>query len=137
MINNFSEDTSELTPMELKLVKPICNGLRTKVGKNNAVSSTFIIKKMLEHGYPKISDSRIRKIIHYIRVNRLVPMLCASSSGYYVAENHRELAVYVDSLFQRMVSIAEDIKSYRADMPGKVDEIDRALLHKLQYGKLT
>ena len=57
----------------------------TKQGKAKAVTSTVICKAL------NINWPRLRKIINHIRINNLLPALCSSSTGYYVATNMEEI----------------------------------------------
>ena len=50
---------------------------------------------------------RLRKIIHFIRVNNLLYGLCSNSKGYYVAKNIQELEDNNKSLQQRIASQIE------------------------------
>jgi hypothetical protein len=79
------------------------NGLKTKIGKSNAISNKSIREAYLEKGI-KISDARVRKIINFIRIKGLVKMLCASSFGYYVASNDQEFKEYLKGLEERINS---------------------------------
>ena len=62
-------------------------------------------------GY-KVSEARIRKLIHYIRVNRLVKNIIATSKGYYIATTEEEIKSFVESLQQRINSIEEVKNSF-------------------------
>ncbi len=111
MIKGFEKETNELTDYELKLVNPIVKGLSTKVGKDSAVTNKTILEAMKKLNY-NVTASRIRKIIHHIRVNKLVPNLISSNTGYWIATSQEEIFDYIDSLHQRMNSINEVIKSF-------------------------
>lgn len=105
MITNFSEQTQELNDYELKSLLPIIiQGLKTKIGKDKAVTNKHICKALKNFGH-KLTDSRLRKIIHHIRANDLVPLLIATSKGYYVSNNDEEIQDYIKSLQERANSI--------------------------------
>ncbi len=105
MIENFEEITHELTDFEEKELLPIMlKGLSHKSGVKNVVSNKQIKKGLENFGY-KISHARIRKIIHFIRVNHLIENLIANSKGYYIAVNEEEVKTFVKSLQQRINSI--------------------------------
>ena len=57
---------------------------------------------MKSRGYGELSDARVRKIISYIRNNNLLPLLCANSNGYFVAENLTEFDKYLDTFAKRV-----------------------------------
>ena len=111
MITGFERETFELTDYELTLVPLMVNGLKTKKGKVNSITNKKMVIKMkaLNH---KINDVRVRKLIHHIRVNKLVPNLISSSKGYWIAENQEEVEKYLKSLKERCNSINEIIKSF-------------------------
>lgn len=99
MINGFQEQTEPLTEYEeTQLLPQIVRGLSLKVGKNNAVTNTAIVRGMKANLNLKVSEPRVRKIINHIRNNDLVPCLIATSQGYYIAESEQELKEYEDSL---------------------------------------
>ena len=105
MITNFSEQTHELNKYELEVLQPIIvQGLKNKIGKDKAVTNKHICKALKSFGH-KITDSRLRKIIHNIRANDLVPLLIATSKGYYVSNDTQEVQEYITSLQERANSI--------------------------------
>ena len=94
MIKGFSEETQPLTEYERKVILPIIlEGLKTKIGKANAVTNKYIISR-LRDGY-KIDAARLRKIINHIRTNDLLPGLIATSEGYFLATTESELLEYI------------------------------------------
>jgi len=101
MITGFEQQTHELTREELELVPQFIKGLKTHYGKKNAVKSSDIIKGFKKQGIT-ITPPRVRKIINYIRVKRLVEGVCATSNGYYVAQTEMELQSYIKSLSERI-----------------------------------
>ena len=105
MITNFSEQTHELNKYELEVLQPIIvQGLKNKIGKDKAVTNKHICKALKSFGH-KITDSRLRKIIHNIRAKDLVPLLIATSKGYYVSNDTQEVQEYITSLQERANSI--------------------------------
>jgi hypothetical protein len=101
MLKGFEKLTEELTEQELKIVPEIVRGIGSRTGKKNAVCSKIICDKM------GIIPVRLRKIIHFIRVNNLVSGLCSNSKGYYIAANLKELENNNISLKQRIASQVE------------------------------
>ena len=53
-----------------------------------------------------VSDTRIRKIINYIRNNNLVSVLLASSRGYWVSKDKKEIQDWIESMEGRISSMA-------------------------------
>jgi len=96
MIKGFEKITSELSQEEIDLVPTIVKGLSSKLGKDNAITSTKICKAV------NITSPRLRKIINHIRINNLLPALCSTSNGYFVATNIYEMQDYIISLKQRI-----------------------------------
>ncbi|MFA5849967.1 MAG: hypothetical protein WC833_08790 [Bacteroidales bacterium] len=107
MLNGFREQTQQLNDYELNTLLPIViRGLETKIGRENAITNVSIVRGMRAHGR-QINEPRVRKIINYIRTNNLVPLLIATSEGYYVAKTVDELDDYIDSLAGRERAIRE------------------------------
>ena len=104
MINGFERETHELTDYEKKLVTPIVNGLKTKIGVANAITNKEMVAKMKAVGY-KINEARIRKIINYIRTKKLLLNLISSSKGYWIENDHKRIKEYIQSLDQRINEI--------------------------------
>lgn len=115
MINGFEKQTEELSQEELKLVSGFVAGLKTKIGKENAITNKAIREAYESKGI-KVPDARVRKIINHIRMSGLVQNLCASSCGYYVAANLEELNDYIEGLESRVnsqVMILKRLKEQR------------------------
>lgn len=107
MINNFEEYTFELTSEEKFVMETIAKRFNTLKGKRNIVTGEQIrigIKNNLQIDF---NESRIRKMIQYIRLNNIVMGLVATSKGYYVAESVDEIQQWVDSLKSRENAIRE------------------------------
>ena len=102
MIKGFSEETQPLTEYERKVILPIIlEGLKTKIGKANAVTNKYIISR-LRDSY-KIDAARLRKIINHIRTNDLLPGLIATSEGYFLATTESELLEYFPILLTAVI----------------------------------
>jgi len=111
MIEGFERETHELTSEEAMLVDPMVMGLRTKWGKDNAITSDEMIEAFKSLNI-KVTGPRIRKLINYIRVNGLVTNLVSSSLGYYRTNDAEDLERYKRSLRQRINSISEVLESF-------------------------
>lgn len=124
MITLFEDITYELTDYETETLLPIVvKGLSTKKGKENAITNKKICDALKGKGY-KISEPRLRKIIHHIRVEQLIVGLCCNSKGYYVTDSLEELGRYVESLAQRIRSQQAIHKSMKKCMD-KIQLLDR------------
>lgn len=98
MLKGFEEQTEPLNEYEERVLLPVVIiGLTNKVGKENAVTNSYVCRKMKGNGY-QISESRLRKIINHIRVRGLVVGLIATSDGYYIAESREQISDYIESL---------------------------------------
>lgn len=104
MIEGFEDITQDITKQELKLVPVFVKGFSGKIGRHCAVTSTYIIKHFKKQGI-KITGSRVRKIINYIRMHDLVKRLVATSRGYYVENDPVKYKKYITSLEQRSYAI--------------------------------
>lgn len=107
MIKGFELETHGLTEFELKELIPILvKGFNKRVGKDKAITNSAIIKILTnKYDLNHISEPRIRKAIHFIRDNGLVPRLIASSNGYWVATSQKEMEDWRDSLLGRINAI--------------------------------
>mgnify|MGYP003629141337 FL=1 len=101
MIKGFETITADLSNDELALVPIVIKGLITKQGKDKAITGAKICKAL------DLGGARLRKIINHIRVKNLLPALCSTSSGYFVATNIYEMQDYIISLKQRIKAQVE------------------------------
>jgi DNA-directed RNA polymerase specialized sigma54-like protein len=101
MIKNFEEQTVELTAEEQKFAWIIVQRFNTKKGKQHIVTADAIIDGLKNHFDVEFKESRIRKMIQYIRLNNLVVGLIATSKGYYVADSIEEIEDWINSLKSR------------------------------------
>lgn len=111
MITGFKDPTKPLNDFEMRVVRFVVPKLKRQIGKKNVVKSVEIRRQLLNEGYD-VSSIRLRKIIHHIRVNKLVENLVSTSQGYYRAKNQKEVDKYVESLQQRINSIEKVKKSF-------------------------
>lgn len=103
MITNFEEITYELTPMEQAAVSHIVFLLRNSM---TPVKNQQISKYLREQNSElKLDGPRIRKIIGYIRVKKLLKNVIATSKGYYVSYDKKDIERYVKSLTERINAI--------------------------------
>lgn len=109
MITNFEEITEDITEAEKSLVPFFVKGFATKT-KENPIKAPEIVKLLNEFlkkqgiDAPKITPERLRKIVNYIRVNSLLPLI-ATSKGYYVSEDQDEIIKQIQSLKERAAAI--------------------------------
>ncbi len=117
MIEGFENETADLTIYELTVVLPaLSNGLRTKLGKQNAVTNKEIVAGLMKNRGIQVTEARVRKIINYIRNRGIIPCLIATSTGYYVATDKKEMVDYIDSLLGREEAIRVVRESMQAQL---------------------
>lgn len=104
---NLNEYEKSCVPI---IVKGI--GGRRK-GNKNPITNKQIQEAMLERGYGKLSDSRVRKIISYIRNENLLPLLCANSKGYFVAESLEQFNRYLETFELRVNTQIKTLKELK------------------------
>lgn len=105
MINNFEEYTHELTEYEEKTLLPvIVKGLKTKIGKENAVTNKEICAALKKLDL-KVTDARIRKVISFIRINQIIKNLVSNSKGYFIATTKEQVLEYRKGLMQRIAAV--------------------------------
>ena len=68
------------------------------------MTTGWIIRSFKERG-KVMTGPRIRKIVHYIRVQHLVRNLMASSKGYYIETDRSKILEYKESLRRREAAI--------------------------------
>jgi DNA-directed RNA polymerase specialized sigma54-like protein len=107
MIKNFEEFTVELNKVERRLIPMMVDRFQNKRGIKNIVTADAMIDGINQMYGVKLKDTRIRKIIQYIRVNNLVPGLIATSRGYYTAESIGEIMEWIESLKARETAIRQ------------------------------
>ncbi len=104
MINAFEGQTEKLTIEQITIAELIAFDLMERVGSESAIKSCEMVTKLKSLGIP-IDDILLRKMINYIRRKKLVKNLIATSSGYYVENDHSKIKKYMDSLTQRATAI--------------------------------
>ena len=103
MITNFEQLTYEVTTMEKEIASYLAKDFnKNHRGKDNSITSSKIIKMLARKSRKwKMSDSRLRKIINYIRNENLCNCLIATSKGYYTSSKEQDVKIYMKSLAQR------------------------------------
>lgn len=104
---DFTEYTQDpLTTEEEDMLNVIVFLLGPCVGPKRAITNTRICHELHQLGF-NAKPARIRKIIHEIRIKRLIDNLVATSSGYYICTNLADIKRYIISILQRSSSIRE------------------------------
>jgi hypothetical protein len=126
MLPLFEDITYDLTEKEKKIVPIVVRGLASKVGSSMAVTNKEIQAGMKRLGH-KVTDSRVRKLINYIRFHHLVPRLIATSKGYYVSNEKEEILKYISSLQARL----NEINIIRTKLIRDLEEFQATLLNSV------
>jgi hypothetical protein len=110
MIKGFEEETYELKEGELKHIVPIiANLIGGAVGKENAIRSTDMLEYLELRNY-RTSDSRIRKMVQYLRMNKKLRGLIAGNGGYYISKDPKEIREYAENSYGSRIREMEKIK---------------------------
>lgn len=138
MIRNFEEYTHNMTMAEKKYILPqIIRILSLAIGKEKAITNNQIIENIILpsiNEYPEslnLNMSRIRHIIHVLRVSDMIPFLVASSKGYYISNNKDEIETYIKSIDDRLKSIYQIRKALRRqtkNFPNKQTDSQQRLI---------
>ena len=146
MIRNFEEYTHEMTDKERDYVVPwLIKVLTLAVGKEKAVINQNLVREFNYHqrllfGDGKISEdqiiktrvSRIRKLIHIIRVSDTIPMLLAGAKGYYISDDKEEIETYIGSIEDRLRAIYQIRRALKRQL-AKDRESQDGIQTKLVY----
>ena len=119
MITNFDEITEELNEDEKRLVPILIKGLSNKEKSNpvtgkqicariNAFKDTYGLKR-------PFTEPRLRKICNFIRVKGILPLI-ATSNGYYVSYDQKEIEAQIESLNERAAAIQASAEGLRKFM---------------------
>ena len=104
MIRNFFRETDHLSRYEEQTILPkVVEILEHRKGFSEIITSKNIIT--LCGASDKESSARVRKVINYIRNQSIIPCLIATSKGYYIATDAKEITDYEESLRGRVSAI--------------------------------
>ena len=104
MIRNFFRETDLLSPFEEEHILPkIVEILEQCKGFSNCITNKRIIERYGVASYEM--ESRVRKVINYIRNKGIIPCLIATNKGYVIATDAKEITDYEESLKGRETAI--------------------------------
>lgn len=112
MLTGFEDITPELSDDEKEIAELVAKGLKVRVGREKAISNRKMREKIAEKNV-KVGDAKMRKVVQYIRIEGLVPLLVASNEGYYVAKDEEEVRGHYRSLKQRARAISKLAENLR------------------------
>lgn len=126
MVTNFEQYTHELTEIEEKVILPWIieawsrknyGEVLTQRQQIQGINAMAIREKLYKpssrnkplKSFYILTGPRFRKIIHHIRVKNLISkgFLLASSKGYYLSTDQREIDKFVKSCYERASSFKE------------------------------
>lgn len=126
MVENFEELTANLNDDELLLVPIIVAGIGRRT-KENPVTGKEIVQGITQNqgrfGFSskfKFTETRLRKIVNYIRVNHILCII-ATSQGYFSTNDPEVIASNIRSLEDRAEAIrsaADGLRWFLPDGPG-------------------
>ena len=120
MIPTFEEHTLPLSDYEKNVLLPLLiKGFKTKIGVENCITNPQICETLKNKGY-KVTQPRVRKIVFYIRNKNMIPKLIASSKGYWIATDRKEVTSWLDSVNSK-ISALEQTKKYAENILSKWD----------------
>lgn len=112
MIKGFEDVTAKISANEKEVYLPlVVEVLSHRVGCKKAATNKMIREYLHLEDSVIITETKMRKIISYIRQNHLVPCLIATNRGYYVAEEKQEMSDYLKSLQGRIDAIYASMKA--------------------------
>ncbi len=120
----FEPETTKLTEYELKLVPIVVNILKSRLGRENAITNKNLVNRMSKLGFSSITPERMRKLINHIRIYDLLDCLVASSKGYYISNDEKEISDYIDSLRGR----EEAIRAVRLALEAQLGRLEKEQL---------
>jgi len=124
-MENTSLLQKRLSREELKCIPFVVTIIKTQSkGKEKPISNNQIATFLSEMGfkmfYANEPSPRIRKMISHIRINGLIPLLCANSKGYFITKNIVEFDAYLDTFKKRVdiqIKTLEELKKQRLHLP--------------------
>jgi hypothetical protein len=120
MIPTFEEHTLPLSEYEKNVLLPLMiKGFKTKIGVQNCITNPQICETLKNKGY-KVTQPRVRKIVFYIRNKNMIPKLIASSKGYWIATDRKEVTSWLDSVNSK-ISALEQTKKYAENILSQWD----------------
>ena len=104
MITNFENITQELTPNEQQLIPFAITEFQKYTKKNPIKEPEFVSYIRLRFPNLSFNGVRLRKVVNYIRCTALAPLI-ATSKGYYISYDEKEILMQIKSLRERANSI--------------------------------
>jgi len=125
MIRGFEKYTKDLTVVDKRVAEALAKMLSAREGSDLAMTNERISYWLkTKYWNQEFSDSKIRKLISYIRLSHLCRRLVATSQGYYVEPDDDKVREYILSLRERagaIDAIAEAIEKDITPVPQSGD----------------
>jgi hypothetical protein len=124
MLTLFTNITEELTELERNVLTPLLLETLLATHSENRFTGKLLCKYLKQCGYD-VSESRLRKMVNYIRVtNKACPkVLIGAGNGYFLTNDITIVDDQIKSLEGRvdsMKAVIDSIKSQRANLKFKI-----------------
>ena len=90
---------------KIQVVPLIVRRIKLANKQKITITNDHLRHSLAKHYGITMAPGTMRKLLHYIRVNGIVPCLIANSSGYLIAKTTEQMTTYLKSLQKRMREI--------------------------------
>ena len=98
-MKNFEKYTAKLTKNEFRMIPLVIEALKSEKYVPSGSISDYIYEAIQK----KTEGRRIRKIINYIRCNRIAAIV-STQDGYRISDNAVDIQNCIDSLSERLAA---------------------------------
>jgi|LakMenEpi03Aug12_release.lakeMendotaPanAssembly.Ray.scaffolds.fasta_scaffold258994_4 hypothetical protein len=114
---------AQLTLHEEQVLMPLVKQILAHRDTKQKVFSNIKIRKVLREFGEEIHDRQIRKIIYYLRVNHLLPLLIANTEGYYVTNNKEDVVRWIEMQKSKISAMHQTINAIEEQYQKKLQEL--------------
>ena len=119
MVTNFEFHTKDISIEDLKNVDPLIDILSKPNKETKFLTPKLVVLLNVynDDDRPKVNGRKIRKLVNYIRTKGISPII-ATSGGYYISKDPKEIKKQIVSLIERASSInscADGLLKYLVD----------------------
>ena len=117
-LKTFEDITEALTDTERDAIVPILLDTLKFSNDKNAFKGKTLVGHLRACGYHYMSESRLRKLTHYIRVRNLSApnALIATSKGYFMSGDVNVIEDQIESLIGRIESMKQAVEALRSQL---------------------
>lgn len=124
-MKNFEEYTKKLNQEERRILVMIVNRFKRRPGKKNRITNKQIVSALKKSKGIEITEPRIRKIIQFIRLNNFLPGLVATSSGYWLTNDPKELKEWIETMQEREEAIRASREAGERDLQSLLKSLEQ------------